>query len=165
MSKCVSVFVFIFILKRMNNPLQTPCRYFQVFRDVQSNTFADLLLHVIILAGPRPKAQGPRPKRIDAALKPIFFFLPEDENGFSLWIYIYIYIYTFFLLSISSADILQTHLMSTCYTKFLLINYCSDMFQPHCFPIFRELIRFCKLYINLLCRFFTYTIKIIIEIE
>lgn len=153
MPKCFAVFVVIFILKRMKNSLQILCKHIQVFLDVQSNTFVNLLFHILITAlwhGPKARANRCRtpPK-----------FLHEDENFFSFWSIYFKEFYT------CREIILQTRLVPTCCTRFLLINYCSDVFRPQFLPIFRELILFCKLYINLLCRFITYTNKIVIKIE
>jgi hypothetical protein len=44
--------------------------------------------------------------------------------------------------------------------KILLINYCPDMFRPQFLSIFRELIRFCKLYVNTFCRFLDERLKL-----
>ena len=48
---------------------------------------------------------------------------------------------------------------NNCYTVFLLINYCSDMFRPQFLAIFRELGILLSLYVNLLGRNYTYLIN------
>ena len=107
---CCSVYIHFFILKRMSIPLQTLCRHFPVFRDVKSNMFADLLLHIHIVAlRNRLKAQANR-----RCTHP--FFLHQDENDFSFETFIFLEFYIF------RANILQTHLMPICCIKFLLIN-------------------------------------------
>ena len=125
----------------MNNLLQTLCRHFQVFRDVRPNTFAGLLLHILIVAlRNNPKVQANR-----CRTSPNFFAWGRKwlqllkQFSFNCTFACNHITYTF-----------NTKLMH----KFLLINYCYDMFRPQFFPIFRELTLFCKLCIKFILQIF-----------